>query len=148
MVKMTCIKRNELVCGLASACFGLAALFATCFAPLVYYHSVTTTENSVTTEHSGYESYLQSVGPGGLSQSTPYFLFVIVTFLLLAVSVFIHVKRGDTVSQWIIWGLTILVFVEMLLALASIGLFLVPGFVLAVVASVFAGMQSTREGRS
>jgi hypothetical protein len=142
---MSTLQRIEGVCGAFASILGLAALLVAIFAPLGIYGSTSTI---LVTPGSG-------PGTGGMTTTRPVSLAetgipaTAVSFLVLialvipgiGVSAILHSRTHSDAWRAILWLTTALLLVGVVVAILSVGPFLLPGLLLALVASVLAGLN-------
>jgi hypothetical protein len=126
---MTTSRWIELLCGLASAMFGFLVLAFQFFGPVVAYQSSST--NGIT--ESGTTSYAQVAG--GVA---PIFLLFALPLLGIALGAIFHAALNIRAAQLLLWIATLLLILLAGLALLSIGPWLLPGVLLAIIASSLA----------
>jgi hypothetical protein len=126
-------QRAEVLSGLAACLVGLLALGVVLFAPLASYASSTTTpDGSTWTFVRRTESLVQS----GIQSETWFYLAILVVCLMMvAVSAALHSRSGKGFWRVPLWVATMLILAFVILASPSIGLFLAPAGLLALVAA-------------
>ena len=123
----------EMLSGLAACFVGLLTLAIILFAPLGGFASTTCSSDGSCTSVQGTESLAQS----GIQQITWLFLAVLVVCLLVvAISAALHSRSGKAIWRVPLWSATLLIFVFVILASPSIGIFLAPAWLLALGAAV------------
>jgi hypothetical protein len=119
----------ELLSGLAACLLGLLTLGIVLFAPLGSFASTTCSSDGRCTESQGTESLARS----GIQPITWLFLALLVACLIIvALSAAVHSRRRTAGRRVLLWIATALIFVFVILASPSIGLFLAPTWLLAL----------------
>lgn len=136
------LRRLELVCGMLAALVGLLAWIYVLVGPLYAYSSTTIdgTGRTVTVSGSG------NLAQRGLELRTLAFLVVVLLCALGAgFGAYLHAGHGDRVELVVLFLSAALLQAGALLSIFSVGLFLVPAALLAVIAATAgAGAQAER----
>ena len=120
---MTTSRRVELLCSLGAGAYGLLLLIVVFLQP---YGDSRVSDQWVT------------LHPGISVISLPYIVAFGLPILGIAVAGVVDATRGSLFARIVLWLSTAIVGIEMVLAIASLGIFLVPVLVLGLCASAFA----------
>jgi hypothetical protein len=126
---MTTSRWIECICGLIACVFGFIMLSIQFFGPFVAYQTSSLNGSSV----SGTTSYAQIAG--GVA---PILLLFGLPLLGVALGATLHAAWSSIVARMILWISTILLILLAALALLSIGPWLFPSVILALIASSLA----------
>ncbi|HEY7350662.1 MAG TPA: hypothetical protein VH599_20295 [Ktedonobacterales bacterium] len=140
----------ELLSGLAACLVGLLALGYALFAPLASYTSGsdTCTSDGVCTRGPDVHGRI-SLAQSGLSSEARFFLSVLVVCLIVvAISAVAHSLSGKPDWRAWLWVSTIIILIFVVLGALSIGPFIAPAGLLALVAACFSlGARPTTPAR-
>lgn len=143
---MRTLRRIEGLSGALAGILGFAALLVVIFAPLGMYGSTSTTTitpgsgpstgGGVTTGRS------VSLAETGISATTAYFLaFMALAILGIGVGAVLHSRTRSNAWRALLWLATAVLLVGVVVAILSVGPFLLPSLLLALVASLLAGLN-------
>lgn len=132
---MTTSRRVELLCSLGAGAYGLLLLIVIFLQP---YGDSRASDQWVT------------LHPGIPVTSLPYIIAIGLPILGIAVATVVDATRGVLFARIILWLSTAIVGIEMVLAIASLGVFLVLVLVLGLCASAFAidGARTPQRARA
>ncbi|WP_069804522.1 hypothetical protein [Thermogemmatispora onikobensis] len=142
---MRTLQRIEGLSGAFASLLGLAGLLVVIFAPLGTYGRTSTI---VVTPGSGpgtagpTTTRSVSLVATGISATAAYFLaFIALVILGIGISAIVHSQTHSNAWRAILWLTTALLLAGVVVAILSVGPFLLPSLLLALVASVLAGLN-------
>ena len=120
------LQRSEAACGLVAALFGFLGLAYALFGPVYRFES--------SSGQSGTANLLQV----GIQPSALIVLCILLLGLIgVAVSAVVHSRTGGSGWRIVLWVSTAVIVILTFLTLPSIGVFLLPGTLFALLASAF-----------
>lgn len=134
---MRVVRTIEGVCGVLAGVLGLAGLGIAFWAPGEVSCTSTTTSEGATTQTCHMVSYIAA---NGLSGVLPVIVGFAIVLVALALGAALHGWRGAREGRGMLWVATALLVFGNFLTLLSIGVFLLPSTLLALVASVLAAI--------
>lgn len=138
------VRAVEGVCGVLSGVLGLAGLGVAFWAPGDVSCSSTTTSSGSVTQTCHTVSYIAA---NGLSGALPVIVGFAIVFVALALGAALHGWRGAREGRAMLWVATVLLVFGNVLTILSIGVFLLPSTLLALVASVLAAIGRREPAR-
>jgi hypothetical protein len=126
------LRRFEAACGLGAALVGCLVLAFTLFGPLYSFHSCSGNGTDVSSCQTGTANLLQV----GIQPITIVALCILLLGLIgVAVSAVVHSRTGTGGWRIVLWASTAVIVMLTLLTVWSIGLFLLPSTLFALLAS-------------
>lgn len=142
-------RRVELLLGVVTAILGLAALAVALGAPLGTETRSCTTSGGInqapTVDCSlAGTQHISAIENQGLVSLLPAILAFSAVLLAIAGFAYVHSRSGARSSLTFLWIFTVLLWVMMLLAALSIGVFLVPAALVALITAILASQPDSR----
>jgi hypothetical protein len=126
------LRRFEAACGLVTALVGCLALAFTLFGPVYSFHSCTGNGTDISSCQTGTANLLQI----GIQPLTLVALGILLLGLIgVAVSAVVHGRTGASGWRIVLWASTAVIVMLTCLTVLSIGLFLLPSTLFALLAS-------------
>jgi len=136
-------QRYELTLAVGATLLGLAGLFVALTAPLYQTSSMTITTEGERVSEQGTASVLEV----GVEPRAIVFLGAAVTALIfVSLGAYLQTRRGMRAGRWLLWAAVIFLAGFALLGAMTIGLFMLPGLLLAIISAVISGDREAERG--
>jgi|GEM_PF-2407749 len=136
-------RRNELISGLGGGISGILALAYALLGPTYSFERMELHPDGTTSAISGSASLLE------VQSLQPITILVFVVLALLALGVaagaYLHARRGMAGGRWLLGISTVILGFGVIITGFSIGLLLLPSFLLALIATALADRTQRRE---
>jgi hypothetical protein len=125
-------RRFEAACGLAAALLGFLGIAFTLFGPVYSFHSCSGNGTDISSCQTGTANLIQI----GIQPITLVALCILLLGLIgVAVSAVVHSRTGASGWRTVLWASTAVIVMLTFLTVLSIGLFLLPSTLFALLAS-------------
>ena len=129
------LRRFEAACGLVAALFGFLGIAYALFGPTYSFQSCSGNGSTISSCQTGTANLLQvGIAPGAIVA----LCILLLGLISVAVSAVVHSRTGGSGWRIVLWASTAVIVMLTLLTVWSIGLFLLPSTLFALLASAFA----------
>jgi hypothetical protein len=143
---MSIMRRFELICGVLSGVLGLAGVGIAFFAPLGTECTSSLSSPGVTTQSTCLR--VSYVAAQGLGSVMPYLIVLGLFCAIVVLGALGHSLSGSGAWRAVLWTGAALLLTSSILGLLSIGVFLLPGALLALVAAVLSSLGARGPARA
>jgi len=138
---MTIVRRIELVCGVLAGIAGLAGVW-------VFFYLPIGTECTSSSSGSNVCAPISYVAANGAGSAIPYWLVFGAFCLIVILGAVFHSLSGRGAWNGVLWTGAVLLLASSILGGFSIGFFLLPGALLALVAAILSSVAGHRHANA